>query len=473
MTSLQAKWTGIGALLVISLFLLFPSLSWYRRPAAEREKLEMRRERPKWLLNLGLDLKGGTHLLMEIDTSRLDPSEKVDDAVQRAIQIIRNRVDQFGVAEPLIAKQGERWIVVQLPGLSNPQQAKELIGKTALLEFRLVDDSDGGRKVFDKIATLAEGPLQKDGSLHPEIAKLMPPGTVLFPGREDTHYLLKSSVALTGAYLKNALVDTGGQFGFPTVSLRFNPEGAVLFDKLTGANVGKNLAIVLDGVVHTVPVIKSRIGGGTAQIEGNFSMEEARNIALVLRAGALPAPVRIIEERSVGPSAGEDSIRAGTRASLIGVLFLFFFMAVYYKFSGLVANLALALNLVFLLAGMAYFKATLTLPGIAGIILSLSMAVDANVLILERIREELAAGKIVRMAISAGYEKAWSAILDSNVTTWLAALFLFQFGSGPVKGFAVTLTLGLVVGVFTAVVVTRAIYEAWLSSRQSPQTLSI
>ncbi|MBI4051474.1 MAG: protein translocase subunit SecD [Elusimicrobia bacterium] len=471
MTKLQWKWIGILALVILSGLFLYPSLEWYQNPPQERQKLEQARLRPRWLLTLGLDLKGGTHLIMELDVAKLGPQEDIHDARDRAIEIIRNRVDQFGVAEPLIARQGDRWIMVQLPGISNAERAKELIGKTALLEFHIVDDSDAGQKVLQKIGELGS-PFDSKGDLLPEVAKILPKEDIILPGRENSFYALKASAGLTGAYLKNARVEKGGDFNLPYVALQFNPEGGRLFDQLTAANVQKNLAIVLDGVVHSAPVIRQRISGGNAIIEGNFQMSDASALAIVLRAGALPAPVRIIEERTVGPSVGEDSIRAGTRACLLGLSLILIFMVFYYRLSGLVADTALLLNFLFLMACMAYFKATLTLPGIAGILLSLAMAVDANVLILERIREELKIGKPIAMAVTAGFEKAWSAILDSNVTTWIAALFLFQFGSGPVKGFAVTLTLGILISLFTAVFITRAIYESWLASF-NPKEMSI
>ncbi|MCX5783080.1 MAG: protein translocase subunit SecD, partial [Elusimicrobia bacterium] len=243
------------------------------------------------------------------------------------------------------------------------------------------------------------------------------------------------------------------------------------FEDFTGAHVNESLAIVLDNVVHSAPNIKTRIPGGAGVIEAPFTMDEARNLAIVLRAGALPAPVNIIEKRTVGPGLGEDSIKAGLKACIVGFLFVVTFMLIYYKASGFVSDMALVLNFVILLATMSYFAATLTLPGIAGVILSIAMAVDANVLILERIREEIATGKPIAMCIPVGYDKAWSAIFDSNLTTWIAAVFLFQFGSGPVKGFAVTLTLGLLIGMFTSVFITRAVYEFWLTS--NPKEISI
>ncbi len=477
MNKLHWKIGTILGLLILSIWLLYPTAEWYTKTPDERAKLEAVRMRPKRILNLGLDLRGGTHLLLELDVTKLDKKENINDAMSRAIEILRNRIDQYGVGETPISRQGERWISVDLPGISNTEEAENLIGKTALLEFRLVNTSNEAQSVLSKVDGLDEPPFDKDGKLVPEIAKLMPKGTILCkaaPGAEGErarYYVLEDTVPVTGAYLEGARVETDRQFGTPTIGFTFNREGGRLFENFTGANVGKYLAIVLDGVVHSAPVIKTRIGGGSGVIEGQFTMEEARNLAIILRAGALPAPVNIIEKRVVGPGLGEDSIKKGLGASAAGFLLVVLFMLVYYKAGGFIADLALGLNFVFLIAAMSYFNATLTLPGIAGVILSLAMAIDANVLILERMREELDLGKPVAMTIPTGYDKAWSAILDSNVTTWIASVFLFQFGSGPVKGFAVTLTIGLVIGMFTSVFVTRAVYEFWLTS--NPKELSI
>ncbi len=478
MNKLHWKIGTILGLLILSFWLLYPSVEWYTKTNDDRAKTEAMRMRPKRILNLGLDLRGGTHMLLELDVEKLDKKEKVYDAMTRAIEIIRNRIDQYGVGETPISRQGDRWISVDLPGISNTEEAENLIGKTALLEFRLVNTSNEAQAVLSKIDGMDNPPFDKTGALLPEIAKMMPKSTLLCKaaaGQEgDTrarYYVLEATVPVTGAYLENARVSTDQQFGTPSISFTFNKEGGKLFEQFTGANVNKFLAIVLDGVVHSAPVIKSRIGGGSGVIEGSFTMEEARNLAIILRAGALPAPVNIIEKRVVGPGLGEDSIRKGLGASLAGFVLVVLFMIIYYKGGGFIADVALGLNFVFLLAAMSYFSATLTLPGIAGMILALAMAIDANVLILERMREELHLSKPVAMVIPTGYDKAWSAILDSNVTTWIAAIFLFQFGSGPVKGFAVTLTIGLLIGMFTSVFVTRAIYEFWLTS--NPKELSI
>ncbi len=446
-------------MLSLALYFLYPSFEWYRMSQQERQQHELLRDKiVNKIINLGLDLRGGTHLLLELDATKLQPGIDANDALDRAREIIRNRVDQFGVAEPLIARQGERWIVIQLPGVKDPARAKDLIGRTALLEFRLVETNTVLNDIIEKLRE--KGATAADIAMYPEIAKLVPEGTQVFPGKEDSnYYLLKSSPELTGAYLVNAKVELGGQFGYPHVSLEFNKDGARLFAKVTEENIEKNLAIVLDGVVQSAPVIRSRIPDGRAIIEGNFTMEDSKLLATVLRAGALPAPVRIIEERSVGPTLGDDSIRSGVIATLFGALAVIIFMTVYYGMSGLIANFALLLNFILLMGAMASMHATLTLPGIAGIALTLGMAVDANVLILERIREELRAGKTVRVAIDAGYNKAFSAILDSNLTTLIAAAFMFQFGTGPIKGFAVTLTVGIAISMFTAIVVTKLVYD--------------
>ncbi|MBI3548314.1 MAG: protein translocase subunit SecD [Elusimicrobia bacterium] len=461
-----------------SIYLLYPSINWYQMDPKERTKLEANRLRPKNLLNLGLDLKGGTHLVMELDVEKLPPNSDITDAINRAIETIRNRVDQFGVAEPLIARQGARWIVIQLPGITNSEQAKDLVGRTALLEFRMVDSSEAGQKAMGKIAELGN-PFVGDPNnpnsvltVRPEAQKLVPAGTAVLPGREDSFYIVSASAPLTGASLQTARVETGGQFGLPYVSFKFDQDGGRIFSALTAANVNKNMAIVLDGRVFSAPVIKGRIPGGSGIIEGNFTLEEARKLAIVLRSGALPAPVRIIEERVVGPTLGEDSIRQGVRASFVGLAIVIVFILVYYKLSGAVAVGALLLNLVFLLAAMAYMNSTMTLPGIAGVILALAMGIDANVLIFERIREEMRLGKPVRIAISSGYEKAFSAILDAHLAEIISAVFLFQFGTGPIKGFAVTLTLGIAISMLTAVFITRLVFESYAAGG-SIETLSI
>lgn len=377
----------------------------------------------------------------------------------QALETIRNRIDQFGVTEPDIRPQGDDRILVQLPGVKDPQRAVALIGKTALLEFKLVAE--------DVSADMA-----KEGRL--------PPGTKSFPmkvgdpvrGQRIEQIALRDRTLLTGEYITNAEVRIDTQYNTPYVSLEFDSQGARIFERVTGDNVRKRLAIVLDGTVYSAPVIQEKIGGGKASITGSFTMEEARDLAIVLRAGALPAPVLILEQRTVGPSLGRDSIRQGLIASLLAGITTIIFMVMYYRLSGVIADLALLLNIPLIMACLAAFQATLTLPGIAGIILTVGMAVDANVLIFERIREELRLGKSPRAAVETGYSRATLTILDSNVTTLIAAVVLFQFGTGPVRGFAVTLTIGILAGMFTAVVATRVVFDYLLIYRRV-RTLSI
>lgn len=367
-------------------------------------------------------------------------------AADQALETIRNRIDQFGVSEPDIRPQEHYRILVQLPGIKDPKRAIELIGKTALLEFKLVDE---------------------EGNLDQALKGSVPPGDeILYElsdkrtgGRGKIPFLLKKRTLITGEYITDARVQIDSQYGEPYVSLAFDAQGARLFERITGENIGKRLAIVLDNNVYSAPVIRDKISGGKAQITGSFTMEDAKDLAIVLRAGALPAPVKILEERTVGPSLGKDSINKGLKSMVIGGLVVIAFMAVYYAVSGLIADLALILNVLFIMAGLAFFGATLTLPGIAGIILTIGMSVDANVLIFERIREETRLGKPPRAAIETGYAKALVTILDANVTTFIAALVLFQFGTGPVKGFAVTLSIGIVASFVTGVFVTRVIFD--------------
>lgn len=470
-------WTTL-ALVGLSIYFLVPTVRWYRMPAGERADYEQQKDPILGkILNLGLDLRGGTHLVMELDRSKLDPHFNLTEALERAIEIIRNRVDQFGVAEPMIARQGDRWIMVQLPGIKDPERAKELIGKTALLEFRLVDDSGAISMLSSALAghkmTIAQFlEAQKTGKAPTDALKAIPAGYEILPYRDSGRYALaRSTPELTGATLVDAKVQFGqGDIGgYPIVHMEFNPEGTQKFARVTEANIGKHLAIVLDGTVQSDPVIRSAILDGRPVIEGNFTPEEAKLLSTVLRAGALPAPVRVIEERTVGPTLGEDSIKAGVRSSLIGLALVILFMAIYYRTSGLIADVAMLINMLFIFGVMASLHATLTLPGIAGTILSLAMAVDANVLILERIREERQAGKTARLAIDLGYRHAWAAIIDGHVTNLISAGLLFQFGTGPIKGFAVTLFWGVLISIFTAVFFTRMVYDYWFSGSETPE----
>jgi len=395
---------------------------------------------------------GQTTVVLDLPDAEQDRIKK--SAAEQALETIRNRIDQFGVSEPDIRNQGERRILIQLPGITDTDRAKKLIGKTALLEFKLVDET------HDLTSAL-------DGNI--------PPGTeILYQEDEDaatgrvrkTPFLLKKQAALTGAYLNDARVQIESQYNEVSVSMRLDKKGARIFEKLTAENVNRRLAIVLDNKVITAPNIKERIPDGEARITGSYTADEAHDLAIVLRAGTLPAPVDIIEERTVGPSLGVDSRQKGLISMLIGSILVVLFMAVYYKLSGLIADVALILNILLIAAGLAAFQATLTLPGIAGIILTIGLAVDANVLIFERIREEMNLGKTPRAAVDAGYERSSLTILDANITTLIAALVLFQFGTGAVRGFAVTLSLGVVASLFTALIFTRSIFEYLLFHRK-------
>jgi preprotein translocase subunit SecD len=381
-------------------------------------------------------------------------------AVQQAIEVVRNRIDALGTTEPVIAKQGDHRILVQIPGYENTARAKSLIGRTAELEFKLVDEK---------------------GDLDRALAGDVPPDDEIIYGdpvkRGDKiyrqPYLVKKRTELSGNEVTDARVSIDSRYNEYAVTLKFNNRGAERFDKLTSQHVGERFAIILEGVVKSAPVIRERISGGTAQITGNFTPQEARDLAIVLRAGALPAPVNIVEERSIGPSLGQDSINKGESSTLYGFIAVVVFMLVYYRLFGLVANIALVFNLVLIVAAMSMIGATLSLPGIAGIVLTIGMAVDANVLIFERIREELRNGRTPLAAIDAGFDRAFVTIVDSNVTTLIGAVILFQFGSGPVKGFAVTLTIGLLASMFTAITVTRAIIALTLGRQKRIERLSI
>jgi len=397
-------------------------------------------------------------LSLYLESDEVDHIKRL--AVDQALETIRNRIDQFGVAEPDIRLQGDNRILIQLPGIKDTERAKSLIGKTALLEFKLVDDA---------------------GDLNAAVGGSVPPGRqVLYREEVDRQtkasrkipYLLKKRAVLTGASLTDARVQIDSQYNEPYVSIEFDKKGARIFERVTEENVGKSLAIVLDDRVASAPVIQEKISGGQARITGQFDMEEARDLAIVLRAGALPAPVEILEERTVGPSLGADSIRYGLISMLIGGICVVVFMLIYYRGAGLIANCALLLNIFLIAAGLSALQATLTLPGIAGIILTIGMAVDANVIIFERIREELSLGRTPYSAVDAGFSRATLTILDANVTTLIAAVVLMQFGTGPVRGFAVTLSLGVVASMFTALILARMIFNYLLKNRKV-RTLSI
>jgi SecD/SecF fusion protein len=447
---------------------------------------------PQEQIHLGLDLQGGMQILLRVELEKI-PGEAREDATDRAVEIIRNRIDEFGVREPVITKQAKDLIVVQLPGITDRERAKEIVGKTAHLEFKLVSEDpdliqraeaalaqakgETAKPEVETVKTEAPGEPPAAGEKteagepkaeEPQKEAVPEPAAVSFPegyeyktlsdrGRTE-NLLLEKDPVVTGDRLLSASVGFD-QYGQPIVQLQFDDEGAKIFDRATFQNIGKRLAIVLDGKVHSAPVIRDRIPNGQAQISGNFSAQEASDLALVLRAGALPAPVVIEEERTVGPSLGRDSVVRGIRSGLLGVLFVFLFMGIYYLLPGMIANIALIIYVLVTFGILAAFQASLTLPGIAGFILSVGMAVDANILIFERIREELETGKTSRAAISAGYHKAFSAILDSNVTTLVTSMILFVFGTGPVKGFAVTVTVGILASMFSAIVITRTIFD--------------
>ncbi|PJA62244.1 MAG: protein translocase subunit SecD, partial [bacterium (Candidatus Ratteibacteria) CG_4_9_14_3_um_filter_41_21] len=397
-------------------------------------------------IKLGLDLLGGMQLMLQVEKTNLE-EKAVTDSTDRALEIIRNRIDALGVTEPVIQKAGEDCILIQLPGIKDPERAIEIIGKTALLEFKLVDDDN---KLLDQALSgnVPEGY---------EVAYLV---------RKDERgirqqgpaLLLKKEAELNGSGLKDAYIGIDSN-GFPEVRLEFNREGAKKFARVTGTNIEKRLAIVLDGRVQSAPVIKDCISGGKAQITGRFTMDEAKDLAIVLRAGALPAKLSIIQKRIVGPSLGRDSIQKGATSAFLGTILVLLFMVIYYAGSGMIANFALFINILIIFAVLAFFKATLTLPGIAGIALTIGMAVDANVLIFERIREELKIRKTIRSSIDAGYERALVTIVDSNLTTVIAAFILFLFGTGSIKGFGLTLTVGILANIFTAVFVTKLLFD--------------
>ena len=402
--------------------------------------------------------------LMEISQMR-------DQAVEQALQTIRNRVDQFGVAEPSISRlgTGSNRIVVQLPGVDDPERIRELIKNTAFLEFRLTTQpASGGRGLPSRQAVLDA----YNGSLPSNVEILE--GDVRDSENRiigTEYYGVEKRSVITGRDLKNASPGLG-EFRNPVVQFSLSVEAGDRFGEVTGANVGRGLAIILDNRVVSAPVLQGQIND-QGIIRGSFTQEEVTDLSLTLRSGALPAKIVSLEERTVGPALGRDSIEQGLRAGLLGFVLVILAMLVIYKVTGINAVVALGLNVILVFAALAYFNATLTLPGIAGIILVIGMAVDANVLVFERIREELHAGRTPKSAIDAGFAKALSSIIDANVTTLIAALFLFQFGTGPIRGFAVTLTIGILASVFTAVFVSRWIFDLLISRRERVERLSI
>ena len=394
----------------------------------------------------------GLGLVYQLSADHVEQIEQ--NAVSQGLETIRNRVDQFGVSEPTIQVQGERRILVQLPGIKDPERAINLIGKTARLEFKLLDEEHSLEEALS-------GNVPEDSEILYQRVVDKETGAVT-----KEPFLIRKRTVLTGETLTGAEVRFDSDFNEPYVSLTFNSVGAMIFQQVTRENIKKRLAIVLDGNVYSAPVIQDEIAGGRAQITGGFTSAEARDLAIVLRAGALPAPVVILENRTVGPSLGKDSIDKGFTSIIYGSLLVVVFIIFYYRWSGVIAVTALFLNIVLLAGALAYFGAALTLPGIAGIILTVGMAIDANVLIFERIREEVRIGKTVRAAIDAGFSKAFRTIVDANITTFIAAVVLFQFGTGPIKGFAITLCIGIAASMFTAVFVSRTIFDATMSQRK-------
>ena len=517
----------ILALITAAVYYLLPSVEFYSMTDDGLEAMGLKA--PEQLadlknrsLNLGLDLQGGIHLVLEVKTEGMEQQE-AQDAVAQAQEVIRNRVDQFGVAEPTIQRQGDNRIIIELPGVQDVQRAKDLVGQTALLEFQLLEPSEDRTRLIQRIdqvlapeeeeeeeedlllsstpesaplssmlnfagedLTVSGRDLQRVKNLlnTPEAQELIPADVEFIfsskpAGAEGNEfyflYLVGKKPEMTGHMIQDAFVSIGQiveYMGQPIVNFSTTDEGVRLFSRITGAHIGERMAIVLDESVYSAPVIQSKISEGRGIITGSGTQEEAKDLAIVLRAGALPAEVEIIEDRTVGPSLGRDSIEQGKTAAIYSMVLIAIFMILYYRATGLIADFALLLNMLFIMAVLAGFHATLTLPGIAGIILTIGMAVDANVLIFERIREELRSGKTIRAAIDSGYGHALSAIIDANVTTFLVGIVLYQFGTGPVRGFALTLCIGIISSLFTAFFVTRTIFD--LITRKSEQsTLSI
>jgi preprotein translocase subunit SecD len=423
----------------------------------------------KGRMNLGLDLKGGAHIVLQAKGTPGNPV--TDDSIERLLAVLRNRVDQYGVAEPVIQREGKDRVIVDLPGIENPDAALELIGKTALLEFRKVlgatmsvppgperPNYDSEEEYKTALSRWEEAKAQVEGMKGELEKKSQETEGSIVARDEEGRYFLLGPALVSGKHLVDAKTQYDN-LGRAVVTIEFNKDGAQLFDQATAQNVGKQIAIVLDGNVVSAPVVQERISGGNAQISGRFSVPEAQRLAIMLRAGALPVSVEVAENRSIGPSLGADSINAGLKAGLIGTLLVLAFMFIYYRWLGIAADVALGVCILLIFAALIGLKATLTMPGIAGIILTIGMAVDGNILIYERIREEAQSGKTPSAAVDAGFKKALATILDSNITTLIAAGVLYYFGSGPIRGFAVTLSVGIIASVFSAVVVTRVLLQ--------------
>ncbi len=429
-------------------------------------------------LNSTIQADAGTfpRITLQLKPSEIEYIHK--NAVNQSLEIIRNRIDQFGVAEPIVVRQGEDQIVVQLPGVKDPKRAMSLIGQTAQLEFKLVAEAPGVNLPLlihnaEQAGQWHEGDNLKQLNL--ALQNQLPQGTSIYFERsidkatkreKKTPMLLENPILMTGDMVKNAQVRIGGNFNEPYVSLELTSRGAQVFGALTEKSVGRRLAIVLDGVVRSAPVIREKILGGNAQITGDFTHNEATDLAIVLRVGALPAPVDIIQNLTVGASLGQDAIHKGMFSALLGAVLVIVFMVVYYRLSGVIADIGLFVNILLLIVGMALIGSTLSLPGIAGIILSIGMAVDANVLIYERMREEFALGKSLHSGVEDGFKKAFWSVVDAQVTTLITALVLFLFGTGPIKGFAVTLSLGIIFNLFAVLFVCHLIYETLFSLKK-------
>ena len=431
----------------------------------------------KGKIRLGLDLRGGVHIILQAKGTPENPL--TPDSLERLLVVLRSRVDQYGIAEPVIQREGEDRIAVDLPGIEDPEAALDLIGRTAVLQFRQVlgesprvpakpvranYDSDEQFKTAEDRWTAAKNEVDLYIKQMEEAVKSNPDMAVARSENGSAYLLGKQYVG--GGELTKAEKNFD-QFGKAAVSLKFNTEGAKLFDEATAANIGKQIAIVLDGIVISAPVVQQRISGGEAQITGSFSTAEANRLAIMLRAGALPVSVEVLENRSVGPSLGADSIHDGIKSGLIGAALVVIFMVVYYGLLGIAADIALAVAMLLVVSALIMLKSTLTLPGIGGMILTIGMAVDGNILIYERMKEEFRSGKTMMAALDTGFRKALIVILDSNITTLIAAAILFYFGSGPIRGFAVTLSIGVVASVFCNTVVTRTLLGIVLSARKS------
>ena len=428
-------------------------------------------------VKLGLDLKGGVHIVLQAKGTPDNPVN--DDSIEKLVAVLRNRIDQYGISEPQIQREGKDRVAVDLPGVDDPQAALDLIGRTAILEFRQVKEAGPvippqvNRENYSTDADFQKAQsnwnemnasILKEIKAMEDFAKTDPNMVV---GKDDKgHAYLLGDIYVTGKELVDARV-THDELQKPAVSLKFSKSGAVAFENATGINIEKQIAIVLDGAVISAPVVRAKISGGEAQISGNFTAEEAVTLAVMLRAGALPVGVEVLENRSVGPTLGADSVNAGIRSGLIGAVLVAAFMLLYYGMLGIAADIAMGTAMLILMAIMIAMRTTLTLPGIGGIILTIGMAVDGNILIYERMREEYRSGKTIMAALDSGFRKALVVILDSNITTLIAAAVLFYFGSGPVRGFAVTLSLGVLTAMFGNLVVTRAILQIMLRNRKN------